>query len=127
MKPPALDMTVLRTTQNPSLPLWAIDVLPRLRETAPMMIRILAAAAVVLPVVSLQPAKAYEAPWCAVIENGTGSVYWDCQYRSIEECRPNVLAGNRGWCNPSPYFVAGPPQYSRSRTHAARARKHYVE
>jgi len=31
--------------------------------------------------------------------------YWDCQYRSIEECRPNVLAGNRGWCNPNPYFV----------------------
>jgi len=48
------------------------------------------------------PAKAYEAPWCAVISEG----YWYCQYRSIEECRPNVLAGNRGWCNPSPYFVA---------------------
>jgi Protein of unknown function (DUF3551) len=71
-----------------------------------MIIRTLIAAAVALPLVGLQPAKAYEAPWCAVIENGTGSVYWDCQYRSIEECRPNVLAGNRGWCNPSPYFVA---------------------
>jgi hypothetical protein len=47
------------------------------------------------------PVKAYEAPWCAVIADG----YWDCQYRSIEECRPNVLAGNRGWCNPNPYFV----------------------
>ena len=54
----------------------------------------------------LQPAAAYEAPWCAVISMGTGSVYWDCQYRSIEECRPNVLAGNRGWCNPNPYFIA---------------------
>ena len=29
---------------------------------------------------ALQPAQAYEAPWCAVIQNGTGSVYWDCQY-----------------------------------------------
>jgi hypothetical protein len=48
-----------------------------------------------------QSAKTYEAPWCAVISEG----YWDCQYRSIEECRPNVLAGNRGWCNPNPYFV----------------------
>ena len=48
-----------------------------------------------------QPVKAYEAPWCAVISDG----YWDCQYRSIAECRPNVLAGNRGWCNPNPYFV----------------------
>ena len=48
-----------------------------------------------------QSAKTYEAPWCAVISEG----YWDCRYHSIEECRPNVLAGNRGWCNPNPYFV----------------------
>jgi hypothetical protein len=33
-------------------------------------------------------------------------VKWDCTYRSIEECRPNVIAGNRGFCNPSPYYVA---------------------
>ena len=66
-----------------------------------------------------QPTAAYEAPWCAVISMGTGSVYWDCQYRSIEECRPNVLAGNRGWCNPNPYFVAAPVKQKRSgRRHA---------
>jgi hypothetical protein len=71
------------------------------------MARMIYAAVVTLTVVvfDLQPAKAYEAPWCAVISMGTGSVYWDCQYRSIEECRPNVLAGNRGWCNPNPYIV----------------------
>jgi hypothetical protein len=64
-----------------------------------------------------QSAKAYEAPWCAVISDG----YWDCQYRSIEECRPNVLAGNRGWCNPSPYFVARPTEdrrFGKRRAHA---------
>ena|SRR5689334_3124319 len=48
-----------------------------------------------------QPAKAYETPWCAVISEG----YWDCQYRSIEECRPNVLAGNRGFCNLNPRWT----------------------
>jgi hypothetical protein len=37
-----------------------------------------------------------------VINVGTGSVIWDCKYRSVEECVPNVLAGNRGFCNPSP-------------------------
>jgi hypothetical protein len=51
------------------------------------------------------PAAAYEAPWCAVLGMGKG-VYWDCQYATFEACRPNVLAGNRGWCNPNPYFVA---------------------
>ena len=33
--------------------------------------------------VSVSAAHASEAPWCAMIENGTGSVYWDCQYRSL--------------------------------------------
>jgi len=47
----------------------------------------------------------HEAAWCAVLGMGKG-VYWDCQYRTFEECRPNVLAGNRGWCNPNPYFVS---------------------
>lgn len=52
---------------------------------------------------SAQPVAAREAPWCAVIGNGEESIYWDCQYYSIEQCRAVVLAGSRGWCNPSPY------------------------
>ncbi|MGB9219522.1 MAG: DUF3551 domain-containing protein [Pseudolabrys sp.] len=63
------------------------------------------------------PAKAYEAPWCAVTSEG----YWDCQYRSIEECRPNVLVGNRGWCNPSPYYVVGSAEQRQTRKRRARA------
>ena len=78
------------------------------RPLRPKTVRIIVAAVVALAAVvfALQPAKAYEAPWCAVTSGGDGDMHWDCQYRSIEECRPNVLAGNRGWCNPSPYFVA---------------------
>jgi hypothetical protein len=44
-----------------------------------------------------------DAPWCAVINIGTGTVYWDCQYRTFEACYPNVLAGNRGFCNVNPW------------------------
>jgi hypothetical protein len=63
------------------------------------------------------PAAADVAAWCAVINYGE---YWDCQYRSLEECRPNALA-KRGWCNPSPYFtssptVSAPQEKSQSRT-----------
>lgn len=57
---------------------------------------------------NLQPATAYYyygAPWCAVVSMGNGNMQWDCAYRSIEECRPNVLGGNRGWCNPNSAFV----------------------
>jgi hypothetical protein len=72
------------------------------------MVRLILVAAAVLSV-NLGPkgAHASEAPWCAVISTSRDSVYWDCQYRSFAECQPHVLAGNRGWCNPSPYYVAG--------------------
>jgi hypothetical protein len=42
------------------------------------------------------------APWCAVVDTGAGRVTWECQYRTFEECVPNVLAGNRGFCNMNP-------------------------
>ena len=45
-----------------------------------------------------------DAPWCAVLAIGTGAVEWLCQYRSAEECAPNVVAGNRGFCNLNPYW-----------------------
>jgi len=49
------------------------------------------------------PSRAYgNAPWCAVITL-QGDVYWDCQYRTVEECAPNVVAGNRGFCNLNPW------------------------
>ena len=63
-----------------------------------------------------QPAQAYQAPWCAVIQLGPGSNYWDCQYHSFEDCyrRGNILAGNRGFCNLSPYYVANAAGHTRS-------------
>lgn len=54
------------------------------------------------------------APWCAVISLGAGDVHWECIYRSIEQCRTTILAGNRGFCNPDPYF-AGAAEPRRTR------------
>jgi hypothetical protein len=47
-----------------------------------------------------------DAPRCAVIEIGVGDVAWDRQY--LEQCVPNVLAGNRGNCTPNPSESAIP-------------------
>jgi hypothetical protein len=47
---------------------------------------------------SIQAAKAQAAD----------SVYWDCRYSSFAQCRPNVLTGNRGFCNVNPYFAYQP-------------------
>lgn len=50
--------------------------------------------------------RAYgDAPWCTVINIGPGTVYCDCQYRTIEECVPDVIGGNRGFCNLNPWRV----------------------
>jgi len=48
-----------------------------------------------------------DAPWCAVIPVN-GGVYWNCPYRSVEECAPNVVAGDRGFCALNPW--PGPSQ-----------------
>ena len=71
---------------------------------------------------SVGHAEGAEAPWCAMIENGKGSVYWDCQYSSFDDCyrRGNILAGNRGFCNPQPVLrrwirgAKAEPETSRS-------------
>jgi hypothetical protein len=75
--------------------------------------------------VSISPlnAEASEARWCAVISRSDGDVHWDCTYRSIEECRPNVIASNgnnRGFCNPSPYYTANAAEPRRSAKRRAR-------
>ena len=84
------------------------------------MIRTILVAAAALASVSFsRHAEGAAAPWCAVITIGEDSVYWDCRYSSIEQCRPNVLAGNRGFCNPNPYFAAAyqPVERRRQRKH----------
>jgi hypothetical protein len=86
------------------------------------MIRILCAAIAVLAVLAFggSSAQAYgKHPWCAVT-NDTGDMNWDCEYDSIETCRPHVLAGNRGWCNENPYYKGPakrppPPRHRRYR------------
>ncbi|MGO8921883.1 MAG: DUF3551 domain-containing protein [Xanthobacteraceae bacterium] len=65
-----------------------------------------------------------DAPWCAVINLGMGDVYWDCRYRTVEECVPNVIAGNRGFCNLNPW---GPGPGSTTTAGPHKRHKHHVE
>jgi hypothetical protein len=61
------------------------------------------AAIVVATSLGTSSSRAYgDAPWCAVYSVGRDA-YWDCQYRTVEECVPNVIAGNRGFCNLNPW------------------------
>ena len=74
------------------------------------------AAALLFLVIQSSQAGYGDAPWCAVINIGAGDVYWDCRYRTFEACWPNVIAGNRGFCNVNPTYSAA----------AAAPAKHYT-
>jgi hypothetical protein len=59
------------------------------------------------------------APWCAVVNQGAGNVMWECFYQTVAECTPNVLAGNRGFCQHNPYYQGSPALSPRARSHAS--------
>ncbi|HEX4826655.1 MAG TPA: DUF3551 domain-containing protein [Xanthobacteraceae bacterium] len=65
------------------------------------MLIVTAVAAVML--VDLRPSRAYQGPWCAVQNIGHAVVY-NCSMRTLEMCTQEVIAGNRGFCNPNPYY-----------------------
>ena len=82
----------------------------------------LAAAVISFDVPAGQAAGWRENPWCAVIDYGDGGVTWECNYRTFEECYPNVLAGNKGSCNLNP---AGPgPQAAAPAAYQPRKKRH---
>lgn len=83
------------------------------------IVRIFAGAAILL-FATTPPSWALsgDAPWCAVVDIGFGEMEWDCYYQTIEQCAPNVVAGNRGFCNLNPYYV--PPAIPGHSKHYAR-------
>jgi hypothetical protein len=57
-----------------------------------------------------------EGPWCAV-ENIGQDVRYDCIMRTLEQCVSLIIAGNRGFCNPNPYYRG--PEATPSRSSAS--------
>jgi hypothetical protein len=61
----------------------------------------------------IRPSGAYEGPWCAGTNRGGGTFVYNCSMRTLEQCVSEVIAGNRGFCNPNPNYrgpEAGPPR-----------------
>jgi hypothetical protein len=66
-----------------------------------MRVMLVMAAATVAMFLGLPTGNAYEGPWCAV-ESGRDSGFRNCRMRTFEECRRDVIAGNRGQCTQNP-------------------------
>jgi hypothetical protein len=83
-----------------------------LKVNTMMRIVLSVAAAAGLICLNVSPSHAQyfgDAPWCAVVNIGTSGVHWDCEYQTVEACVPNVLAGNRGFCELNPYGSSARP------------------
>ena len=63
-------------------------------------------------------ASSGDAPWC-VMRFGD-DIYWDCQYRTAQECEASIASGNRGSCNVNPSPGPPPPTASAARSHRGR-------
>ena len=77
-------------------------------------IAVLLAASALMPA----PAQTAEGPWCRILNLGSDASD-DCQYMSLEECQPLVIAGQRGFCNPNPRWQ-GPDQTKTGRKRTSR-------
>jgi hypothetical protein len=44
------------------------------------------------------------------VKNFGSDVVWDCQYRTVEECVPHVIAGDRSFCNLNPWPAMPAPR-----------------
>ena len=71
------------------------------------MTRFMPLAAAILAAFALTSAsaRAAEGAWCAVYSIQGGGVREDCQWRTIEECRRVIVAGDRGTCNMNPRYT----------------------
>jgi hypothetical protein len=66
----------------------------------------------------VRPTPAYQGPWCAGTSRGSGSFVYNCSMRTFEQCVSEVIAGNRGFCGPNPYYrgpEAAPARGKRKR------------
>ncbi|HZP79699.1 MAG TPA: DUF3551 domain-containing protein [Pseudolabrys sp.] len=75
------------------------------------------AAAPLLLIAGTPAAHAQDGPWCGVQQRGGMS--WNCSFQTLEQCRQEMVAGNRGYCNQNPSFF-GRAEGPRPRRHRHR-------
>ena len=84
-----------------------------------MRFMLIVTAVAVAMLFDLHASRAYQGPWCAVQNIGHAVVY-NCSMRTLEMCTQEVIAGNRGFCSPNPYYrgpEGPPPRAKRKRYH----------
>lgn len=88
----------------PKLPVVTISILRLLCAAAA------SAAALGVPVPSSYAGQIGDDKWCFVENTGGDSQSWDCEFATVEDCRPAANVGNRGFCSVNPTYRPPPPQ-----------------
>jgi hypothetical protein len=68
-----------------------------------MLIVVTVAVAMLL---DLRVSQATQMPWCAGTNIGGDTFHYNCTLPTYEMCVQEVIAGNRGFCSPNPYYRA---------------------
>ena len=80
-----------------------------------MLIIVTVAVAMLL---DLRVSQAAQMPWCAGTNKGGGVFSYNCSLPTYEMCVQEVIAGNRGFCSPNPYYRG--PEFVPSRANRKR-------
>jgi hypothetical protein len=59
--------------------------------------------------------------WCAMVNTGFDNVSEICDFDTFEQCRPFVIAGNRGFCEQNTHYVEVPAVRHHKRRHHVKA------
>ena len=82
---------------------------------ADMRLMLIVVTVAVAMLLDLRVSQATQMPWCAVTSK---SDFYNCSLPTYEMCVQEVIAGNRGFCSPNPYYrgpEAAPPRVKRKR------------
>ena len=88
----------------------------------------LLAACAALFVLSASEVRAYDGPWCAVINFGGGSVSENCSMPSFEVCRAYALRyGSTSFCRQNGYFQGYSSENTRYRAKKSKRSRPYCQ
>jgi hypothetical protein len=84
---------------------------------ADMRLMLIVVTVAVAMLLDLRVSQATQMPWCAGTNTGR-SFHYNCSLPTYEMCVQEVIAGNRGFCSPNPYYRGPevvPPRAKRKR------------
>jgi uncharacterized protein DUF3551 len=68
-----------------------------------MRLMLIVVSVAVAMLLDLRVSQAAQMPWCAGTNTGRSFTY-NCSLPTYEMCVQEVIAGNRGFCSPNPYY-----------------------